>query len=232
MRRQHRVRRHVLQLLPGAGRLELGRGEHQDCGDEAERHHHDPLDRRYQRQLRPHGVLDGKHPIRLSQSTSAFDGRAIVVTPQAFQPGLAQQWCHQAYREIDKTTPASDLAYTCGLYTDFFQFFVGLQVAGPRLGPTSIDKGFHAIPQRYFGTPTIPACFYLPGDYTCVKDAAVHIWDAHANASGDQLPGCWKAIEGGQRYAADKWPKRNIDEALKGNEPCSGYDTRVRFSPV
>jgi hypothetical protein len=178
------------------------------------------------------GILDAKWPIRLSQSTGAFDGHAILVSPQPFQPAVQQQNCYQAYREVDKMTPNSDLAYTCGLYTNFFQLFVGIQVAGPRLGPTTMDKGFHRIPQRYDGTPQVPACFYLPGDYTCVKDGAAYIWNANETAPGDQQPGCWKAIEGGKRYAPDGWPRENIEQRINGSEPCTGYDARVRFSPA
>ena len=175
-------------------------------------------------------ILDAKHPVRLSQSSAAFDGRAIVVSPQAFQPALKQQLCSQAYREIDKRTPDQDLAYTCNYYTNLFQFFVGVQVAGPRLTPTTIDKGFHAIPQRYNGSPVVPACFYEQHDYTCVKDGAAYIWDADDVAPGDQQPGCWKGIEGGRRYAPNNWPNENIHERINGSEPCSGYDAKVRFA--
>ena len=175
-------------------------------------------------------ILDAKHPVRLSQSSAAFDGRAIVVTPQPFQPGIEQQLCFQAYREIDKKTPNQDLAYTCNYYTNLFQFFVGIQVAGPKLTPSAMDKGFHAIPQRYSGSPVVPACFYKPGDYTCIKDGAAYIWSANKTAPGDQQPGCWTAIEGGKRYAPGTWPAENVNARIRGNEPCSGYDAKVRFS--
>jgi hypothetical protein len=175
-------------------------------------------------------IMDAPYPITFSDHASAFDGHAIAVTPQPWVPGLKQQQCYQAFRSVNKTYPDSDLAYTCNYYRDLFQLFVGIQVAGPRLGPTSVDQGFHSIPQRYDGTPEVPACFYLPGDYTCVKDAQVQIFDASSNAPGDSRPGCWRSIEGGKRYAPWKWPAGNIDAQFGPNQPCSGYNSRVRYN--
>src|SRR6185503_2209172 len=99
-----------------------------------------------------------------------------------------------------------------------------IQVAGPRLGPTSIDRGYHAIPAVRSNDPTTPACFYSNGDYTCVKDAQAEIWDGGGQPPGDNRPGCWRAIEGGHRYLPGEWPKGNVNAQIKGNEPCSGYN--------
>ncbi|MDQ1438591.1 MAG: hypothetical protein QOK43_2220 [Acidimicrobiaceae bacterium] len=180
------------------------------------------------------GTLDANYPIKLSQNTSAFDGRAIVITSQSLQPSLHQQRCYQAFREVDQSLQDPDLSYTCEYYTDLFQFFTGVQVAGPRLGPSSIDKGFHEIPQHYSGKPDVPACFYKVDDYTCVKDAQAEIWSASKVPPGDGKAGCWQAIDGGKRYAPNAWPPGNInmgaDGPITGNEPCNAYDTRVRFN--
>lgn len=184
------------------------------------------------------GLLDSNRGVLLSQSSSAFDGRAIIVTPQTLEPGLEQRLCARSFREVSANYPSVDLGYICNEYYNLFQFFVGVQVSGPRLGPTNIDKGFHSIPQRRSGDPEAAACFYLPGDYTCVKDAQAEIWSADdrppgSDASGAPAsPGCWKAIEGGQRYikGLHDWPAGNIDAQLTGNEPCNGYSASVRFN--
>jgi hypothetical protein len=178
------------------------------------------------------GLLDGNYPVILSQNSASFDGHAIILSPEVLKPGLEQQICYQAYREVDKTTPRSDVGYTCDWYVNLFQFMVGVQVAGPRLGPTSLDKGFHSIPQFQSGSPTVPACFYLPGDYTCVKDAQAEIWNASERPPGAREPGCWKAIEAGKRYLAGRWPPGNTDAQIDGSEPCNGYSTSVRFNPT
>jgi hypothetical protein len=178
-------------------------------------------------------ILDAHHPIRLSDSSPSFDGHAVVVTPQIYQPAMEQQQCFQAFREVNKTYQDTDLQYTCVWYHDLFQFFVGVQVAGEYLGPSQVEKGFRAIPQHYDGRPTVPACFYPPGDHTCVKDSTVMYWNASMNPPGDERPGCWRAIEGGQRYKPDGWPGGNINAQINGREPCTGYDHRVlfRFTP-
>src|SRR5687767_14318965 len=33
-------------------------------------------------------LIDGNNPVRLSQNTQAFDGRALIVTPVVFEPAL------------------------------------------------------------------------------------------------------------------------------------------------
>jgi hypothetical protein len=175
-------------------------------------------------------VLDAHHPIRLSDSSPSFDRHSVVVSPQPYKPALEQQKCYAAFREINTTYSNSDFQYTCDWYDDLFQFFVGVQVAGPYLGPIQMEKGFRAIPQVYVGLPTVPACFYLPGDHTCIKDAAALYWDAGGVPPGDERPGCWRAIENGRRYPGDAWPPGNMGTDIEGDEPCSAYDQRVQFS--
>jgi hypothetical protein len=177
------------------------------------------------------GTLDASRPINLSQNSASFDRRAIVVTPQTFEPAFEQQRCYQAYREADTQLADTDLInYVCEYYRNLFQIFTGIQVAGPRLGPTSIDKGFHAIPAVESTDVQTPTCFYRPGDYTCVKDAIHEIWHADRNPPGDNEPGCWASIENAKRYLPGKWPEGNIDAQITGNEPCNGYDNSVRFN--
>jgi hypothetical protein len=160
----------------------------------------------------------------------SFDGRAIVVTPQTFQPANEQQRCWQSYKEADPDLPDTDLGYICEYYRNLFQVFTGIQVAGPRLGPTSIDKGFHAIPAVESTDVQTPACFYLPGDYTCVKDAIAEIWRAGQTPPGAQQPGCWAAIENAKRYLPGRWPEGNVDAQITGAEPCNAYSSSVRVN--
>lgn len=180
------------------------------------------------------GTMDGNNPIRLAQLTGSFDGRAIMVTPETFQPGLDEQRCAQAYRTVDKEMSRPNLGYLCSYYRNLFQVFLGIQVAGPRLGPTSVDKGFHAIPAIESNDRQTPACFYLPGDYTCVKDAQAEIWDANGEAPGDNRPGCWKAIEGGKRYLSGTFPDGNINAQFDDHRAleCNGFSTSVGVRQV
>ena len=178
------------------------------------------------------GTLDGNNPVRLSGNSAAFDNHAIVVTPEVFEPEIEQQRCYQAFREVNKTRPKSDMGFICDAYRNLFQLFTGIQVAGPRLGPTSVDKGFHAIPPVRSKDVTTPACFYEKGDYSCVKDAQAEIWDANGAAPGDNRPGCWKSIEGGKRYLPGEWPKGNINAQITGQEPCNGHSASALINPT
>jgi len=177
------------------------------------------------------GQLDANGPVKLySQNSPSFDGRAIAVTPQTFQPQFEQQRCYQAYKEADAELPDTDLGYVCEYYRNLFQIFTGIQVAGPRLGPTSIDKGFHAIPAVESTDVQTPACFYKPGDYTCVKDAIHEIWRANQTPPGSQQPGCWAAIENAKRYLPGKWPEGNINAQINGSEPCNAFSASTRVN--
>jgi hypothetical protein len=178
------------------------------------------------------GVLDGNNPNRVSGNTGNFDGHAIVVTPEVYEPSVELQRCSQAFREVNTTRPKSDIGFICPYYRNLFQLFTGIQVAGPRLGPSSVDKGFHAIPPVRSTDPTTPACFYESGDYTCVKDAQFEIWAANEQPPGDNRPGCWKVIDGGKRYLPGEWPAGNINAQLKGNEVCNGHNALSLTRPA
>jgi len=177
------------------------------------------------------GTLDTNHPVRLSSNTAAFDGHAIAVSAEPYEPGLEQQLCYQALREAGAFRPKSDMHWMCEPYRNLTQLFTGIQVAGPRLGPSSVDKGYHAIPPVRSQDVQVPACFYDPGDYTCVKDTQAIIWDADGEAPGDNRPGCWRAIQGGKRYLTGEHPPGNINAHITGQEPCSGRNVAVVYNP-
>jgi len=177
------------------------------------------------------GTIDTNHPVRLSANSAAFDGRAVTVSAEPFEPAIAQQLCYQALREAGATRPKPDMHWMCDPYRNLAQLFTGIQVAGPRLGPTSVDKGYHAIPAVRSKDPQVPACFYNPGDYTCVKDTQALIWDGDGEAPGDNRPGCWRAIQAGQRYLTGDHPPGNINAHITGQEPCTGRSVSVLYWP-
>ena len=170
-------------------------------------------------------LMDGNGPIRGSRSGPAFDGRAIVITPEVYEPARTQQKCYQAFREADQSLPESDVSYVCEYYRNLFQLFVGIQVAGPRLGPSSVDKGYHAIPAVASRDNQSPSCFYEPNDYTCVKDAQIEIWDDQGVPPDSNNAGCWRIIANGARYLPDEFPPGNIDSNLDQIGPCNSYST-------
>lgn len=171
------------------------------------------------------------------QDSSVWDERVWVVTPTVRVEPMKQEYCYQAYREVDQSSPDSDViggtggadAFACLQYNDLRQLFTGIQVAGPKLGPFSIDKGFHAIPAVDSPDPRVPACYYEPSDYTCAKDAQALWWDSQGvppNNPGSG-PGCWRLSNGGKRYRFGKWPEGdvlNLKNPDPNASPCNGYN--------
>ena len=162
------------------------------------------------------------------QEQSVWNG-AKIVTQATRLDDQRQGLCYRAYREADPDGDDAEIrAEGCDYYNDLRQLFTGIQVAGPRLGPTSIDKGFRAIPKIKSSNPEVPACFYEPGDYTCVKDAMVERWDR--NAENGQ--GCYRMREGGQRYFADVWPEQDVAAAEKPDDPCNTFGSSYLVNPA
>ena len=124
---------------------------------------------------------------------------------------------------IDQTL--SDVHYACTYYDDLRQLFTGIQVAGPKLTPATMDQGLHAIPAKPSDSPYEPSCYYLPGDYTCVKDAAAMWWDPNGPVGTGSTPGCWRMWEGGRRYLVGGWPPGDAEQGKDPNgDPCNLWD--------
>ena len=168
-------------------------------------------------------LLDGNEQNRRARNGPSFDGRAILITPEVYSPPRQQQRCYQAYREADTAMNERDLVYVCGYYPNLFQLFTGIQVAGPRLGPSSVDKGYHAIPAVKSQDNQSPACFYDPGDYTCAKDNQIEIWEDQMTPPEESRNGCWRIIQNGARYFPGQYPAGNIDSNLNQLGPCNNY---------
>jgi hypothetical protein len=144
---------------------------------------------------------------------------------------LQQDLCYQAYREADPSAADSDVQnYACPEYNDLRQLFTGIQVAGPKLGPFSVDKGFHAIPSVASTDPRIPACFYNAADYTCVKDAVIEYWDPNAPGFGTTSKGCWKMIEAGKRYLIGQFPGGDVTTQRQPADQCNNYDANYQIN--
>ena len=144
----------------------------------------------------------------------------------------AQNDCVSALQEVDPSVGERDTFWGCfdmPWYRDIRQLFNGIQVAGPRLTPETIDHGFHAIPPVASNDPHYPGCYYDPGDFTCVKDATVMYWDPLKTAPGNQAPGCYRMIEDGRRYTDKTWPGGNVDAQIRAarDEVCNAYDITV-----
>ncbi len=158
------------------------------------------------------------------QNARAFGGHAVVVTYQTKKVKFEEEPCFLAYKDADPSAPDQDIrSRACDLYERFRQLFTGIQVAGPKLGPTSIDKGYHAIPKIASDDPGTPACFYNTDDYSCVKDGVAMWWDANATAPNSQNAGCWRMVQNAKRYLYGTFPQQEFTTTKSPNDPCNGY---------
>ncbi|HEX9889616.1 MAG TPA: hypothetical protein VGA69_09080, partial [Nitriliruptorales bacterium] len=181
------------------------------------------------------GAHDGYAP-QTHQDQQVWE-HAWVVTIQPLQTGTVfESECAKALAAtggLDR----QDISHLCTFrdyYVQLRQLFTGIQVAGPRLTAQSMDQGFHAIPPLPSTDPRVPACFYDPGDYTCVKDAAAMWWDPDgANNFGtgaSSNEGCWRMAEGGRRYLVDRWPEGDVIAQQAPDDPCNQYSGQFFLS--
>ncbi len=158
------------------------------------------------------------------QNPQAFGGHAWVVSYQTKQIDREQEPCFLAYKDADPSAPDTDIrGRACSLYERLRQLFTGIQVAGPKLGPTSVDKGYHAIPKIASEDPGTPACFYNVGDYSCVKDGVSMWWDANAVAPNNADAGCFRMVNGAKRYVFGTFPETEASATKSASDPCNGY---------
>jgi len=169
------------------------------------------------------GSFDGFVAVNF-QNDTAWQ-HAMTLTYQTKWVDAEQEACFLAYKDADPGAPNRDIrGRACRLYNNLRQMFIGIQVAGPRLGPTSIDRGFHAIPKIASEDPTIPSCFYNEDDYTCVKDMVPMYWDPNATPPNGSEPGCFRMPQGGKRYIVGQYPHGEATSFWdRANDPCNGF---------
>jgi hypothetical protein len=154
---------------------------------------------------------------------NAWKHMRSVTTNVLSPPDPADRPCFRAAKSADPTAPDQDLRlWWCIVYPTLRTVFIGLQVAGPKLTPEAMDRGFHAIPPTRSTDPMTPACYFDPGDYTCVKDVALTWFDPGGRTPGDAgNDGCWRMTGGGARYLRGTWPEREIDDRKRDDDPCT-----------
>jgi hypothetical protein len=185
---------------------------------------------------RPEIILAGDRLIE-SRDNSIFQEQSVwdhawVVSNVTLVGRPDGEICFQAHREADPDAVRADVTnYACEFYDDIFQLFTGIQVAGPRLGPTSVDRGFHAIPRIASNNPRVPACYYEADDYTCVKDAVAMHWDSQGRVAGSTQNGCWRMVEGGKRRVAGGWPPGDVMTQSRPDDICNQYETGFLIDP-
>lgn len=186
--------------------------------------------------------LSDSNATQTFQDQTTFNLHAWVVTTQTRLPEFRQTQCYKVLKEANPDMGDTDIQFSCdnNIYELIRQLFTGIQVAGPRLGPTSIDQGYHAVPAVQSTSPFVPACYYDPGDYTCVKDAIAEWWSTSDTPPGQRQPGCFMttgpdANHKGQRYLSGHWPTTNIDQDVNNGgvrDICNTYGGSFTVNPA
>ncbi|HVL81776.1 MAG TPA: hypothetical protein VM840_09310 [Actinomycetota bacterium] len=185
----------------------------------------------------PEWVIAGDRDIEDLISARAQNQRvfnsAIVATADLREDRFADTPARQAFREVDPNGRQIHEYWATLYYRDYFTLFRGIQVAGPYLSPESVDQGSHAIPRYTSNSPYVAACFYDPGDYSCVKDAQEMYWDSNAaDPNGEAARGCWRMVDAGRRYLAGEWPRANSVAGMNNSHPCNGVKGQGRNRTV
>jgi hypothetical protein len=170
------------------------------------------------------GYAEGNYNVETFANQN-FMSHAWMITPVT-KFGERPTWlCRKAIAEADPNS-SLDTNWACltTWYEDLRELFLGIQVAGPKLRPESVDQGFHAIPAVDSTNPEVPSCYYKAGDYTCVKDAVVEHYDPTTNPPGSNYRGCWRMLEDGKRYREGQWPAGNINAQWRPDNVCNNYD--------
>jgi len=147
---------------------------------------------------------------------------AWVVSSQLREIQFEESPARQAFREVEPGGRPIREYWATTLYKDMFAASKAIQVAGPHLSPQTVDQGHHAIPRTSSRDPRVAACFYDPGDYSCVKDAHEAWWDSTAPDPNREsgAVGCWRMVQGGKRYLAGTWEGGDI--IFNPNDTCNG----------
>lgn len=160
----------------------------------------------------------------------AFHKQVAVVTPVTRQGRTEDGPAYQAWREAEPDRPDEpEIGWVDGVYRDYFMIGMSVQVAGPRLHPTTVAEGFRSIPIIQSDDPFLPACFFTQGHF-CVQDMTQVWWDNTGTPPGGTQPsGCYRMPREGQRFILGRWPKGDEVFADPG-DPCNGYNNGARLA--
>ena len=171
------------------------------------------------------GVHEGRNTARV-QDPEAW-AHAWVTSPVTLVDVAERTPCYDALSSVEPGFP--DAVHACPRYDDLRQMFTGIQVAGPRLSPRSVEKGFRAIPAVASRSNRVPACYYEPGDYTCVKDSVAMWWDPEGTPEGANEPGCWRMVHNGRRFLINGWTNGDVLVDKNPSDVCNNYAARFLF---
>ena len=152
------------------------------------------------------GAIDRNQLIQLFFDGANQWSHAFGIMPQEIaRPPEATDWW-RAYKSVD---PANDPNTSVGKYAfpSMLQYVNGIQRAGPNLTPETFMQGLQSMPRR----PPDPIWSigggYGPNDYTYSDYVSLVWYDPTAPAPDERnLPGAYRHLDGGRRYAVGEIP--------------------------
>lgn len=138
-------------------------------------------------------------------------------------PAFEEHYHYQAYlQEAPGTVP--NVRFNFNIYHLFLNLFTGIQAAGPRVTPDSIQKGMFTFKWSRQDYPWVPTGGYGPdgpGTYTFDDTAMMWWWDPTGTPPGEErAKGCIRVGNEGRRFYWNQWPKGDVD-LFGANDPCT-----------
>lgn len=152
------------------------------------------------------------------QMTHAFGISTLAKSPSgATVPPDSS--AYKAWKTVEPDTePPPGTATT---FTALQVAFAGIENAGPKLNPTTLNKGMFEI-KITSARPSQVSYSYGPNDFGGIDDAREVWWDPESNGP-DGKKGTWQSVADGFRYLPGKWPAtppKVFDPACLGPGTC------------
>jgi hypothetical protein len=162
------------------------------------------------------------------QSTFGSREQKSLGTSYLWRAGaFSTQYAYQAYQSVEPGS-APNSRFNFNIYHLMLNLFEGIQAAGPKLTPESVEQGMYTFTYVHPENPYVPSGGYGPygpratSDQTFIDTAMGWWWDPDGTPPGGQRnSGCIRPIHGGKRFFADQWPAGDDDLFKKETAPCS-----------
>ncbi|HEX9711241.1 MAG TPA: hypothetical protein VGB52_01655 [Actinomycetota bacterium] len=136
--------------------------------------------------------------------------RSFGMTHHWLLPSVQEQFHYRAYMTQEQgSRPNTDINFE--IYMQFMNLFTGIQAAGPKLTPESVQKGMFTFQYQNQQDPSQPTGGYGPyspkavSDYTFIDTVALWWWNPDGTEPGGEQ-GCLALTSEGRRYYLGEWP--------------------------
>ncbi|MHB8508002.1 MAG: type 1 periplasmic-binding domain-containing protein [Candidatus Dormibacteria bacterium] len=131
-----------------------------------------------------------------------------------------QPYYYQAAQEVSPAVQP-DGQYGSSIYYSLLMAFTAIQMAGPDLTPSNVERALQTFTAAY-EPPFSPHAGYTPGDHNFLDDYMIVRWDSSGSPpDGAAGSGCFRLADGGRRYLPQgPWPVDDRAAATGAADPC------------